>query len=104
MGEGTPARGIIARNMSSSSKQEGYAARFESDYPFGREILQLFQAAGARTTRLSPVKQGAPMHLGRFEYAYRRSWRSISVLPVSSLSIAYVPRTYNRETCDAFRP
>lgn len=39
-----------------------FAARFKADYPFGQQVLELFDAAGARTTRLSPVRQGAPKH------------------------------------------
>jgi serine/threonine-protein kinase len=48
--------------MTAGSDHKSYAARFEADYPFGQEVLQLFKAAGARTTRLSPVRQGAPTH------------------------------------------
>jgi hypothetical protein len=48
--------------VSSTAKQKDYAERFKTDYPFGEAVLQLFAAAGARTTRLSPVRQGAPPH------------------------------------------
>lgn len=48
--------------MSAGEDHREFTKRFEEDYPFGNEILDLFRGANAITTRLAPVRQGAPNH------------------------------------------
>jgi hypothetical protein len=48
--------------VTSAGKHKDYADRFRADYPFGEAVQQLFEEAGARITRFSPVRQGAPLH------------------------------------------
>ncbi len=48
--------------MAGETDYRKFRAKFEEDYPFGREILDLFDSAEALTTRFTPVRQGAPAH------------------------------------------
>ena len=48
--------------MATAGDHKAFLQRFEGDYPFGADVLELFNSAGARATRLAPVRQGAPNH------------------------------------------